>query len=219
MVIMGDRPKIAVIMPSYLKEYEGSAHNREEKFQRAVSTVLKQDYANAILIIVSDGCEITNRIVKDSNLIRRSNNIFWIPMLKQPLFSGNVRDMGVRFAIKQHADIICYLDTDDCFLPTHLSFIAKEFTPDIDWIYFNDLLYPDDEKGELIIREPRLSYRFIGTSNIAHRARKDFNWKNADGWGHDWAFIVKLMALSKKYKKASEQGQYVVHHIKGRFET
>lgn len=216
---MGARPKIAVIMPSYLKEYEGSARNRVEKFKRAVSTVLKQDYANAILIIVSDGCEITNDLVKNSNIIRKSNNVFWLPILKQPLFSGNVRDTGVKFAIKQKADIICYLDTDDAFIPNHLSFIADQFTPDIDWIYFNDLLYPDAEKGELIVRDVSLKYRFIGTSNIAHRARKDFRWKGLDGWGHDWAFILRLMGLSKNYKKASEQGLYVVHHIKGQFET
>jgi|WetSurMetagenome_2_1015567.scaffolds.fasta_scaffold627556_1 glycosyltransferase involved in cell wall biosynthesis len=211
--------KIAIVMPSYLGEYEGAASNRVEKFKRAVETVLRQTYSNAILIIVSDGCEITNNLVKGSKLFRENRNVFFIPLQKQPLFSGSVRAAGVRLAIRERADIVCYLDADDCLLPDHLQFIDASFKPGLDWIYFNDLLYPDAEKGDLIVRESSLKFGSIGTSNIAHKAWQHFNWTGLDGWGHDWAFILRLMAKSQNYMKTTEQGLYVVHHIKGSFDN
>lgn len=206
-------------MPSYLGEYEGAASNRVEKFQRAVESVKRQEYGNGMLIIVSDGCQITNDLVVRSTLFRHNPNIHLIQLPKQPLFSGSVRQAGIKEAIKRGAELICYLDIDDVLLPTHLQFVDTFLKPELDWIYFNDLLYPDAEKGELIVRDAKLQQNFIGTSNIAHRAKKEFSWYGMDGWGHDWAFIVKLMGLSSNYMKTTEQGLYVVHHIKGRFET
>jgi glycosyltransferase involved in cell wall biosynthesis len=213
------RQRIAIVMPSYLGDYEGAASNRVEKFKRAVESVERQQYTNGLLIIVSDGCDITNQLVVGSKLFRNNNNIHYIQLPKQPLFSGSVRQAGVKKAIKEKADIICYLDADDVLLPTHLQFINESFNPELDWIYFNDLLYPDVAAAETIIREASLKFGFIGTSNIAHRAKKEYSWYGLDGWGHDWAFILKLMGLSSKYIKTTAQGLYVVHHIKGQFDT
>jgi len=56
---------ISVIMPSYLGKYEGSRINADQKFIRAVESFQQQTLQNKELIIVSDGCEITNRIYRE----------------------------------------------------------------------------------------------------------------------------------------------------------
>jgi uncharacterized protein with von Willebrand factor type A (vWA) domain len=51
-----DKPKISIIMQSYLGEYPGSRTDSVEKFKRAVKSFQNQLYKNCELIIVSDGC-------------------------------------------------------------------------------------------------------------------------------------------------------------------
>jgi glycosyltransferase involved in cell wall biosynthesis len=197
--------KISVIMPSYLGNYNGAASNREYKFERAVNSFLNQEYQDKELIIVSDGCEITKDIVN-----KKYNNelIKLIKIDKQVLFSGYVRDVGLKIA---KGDIITYLDTDDYFGNNlHLYFIYKGFlNPDIDWVYFDDIMRWNNfvySQREAVLQSGR-----IGTSNIAHRNIKNISWENLDGYGHDWYFINKLI---EKYKYQKIGGtSYTVCHI------
>jgi glycosyltransferase involved in cell wall biosynthesis len=179
--------KISVIMPSYLGDYPGAASDRERKFLRAVDSFLDQGHDEKLLIINSDGCEITTSIFDNSYSI--CENVFLIDSLKQPLFSGMPRMESVSLARHlMKSDVICYLDTDDVFLPDHLSNIARAFdeNPGNEWIYFNDTLMHTRE-----VRQTSLQYARIGTSNIAHRAHLPIAW--GDGYGHDWKAIESLM--------------------------
>ena len=77
---------ISVIMPSYLGEYPGSRSNPKEKFIRAVESFRLQDHSKKELIIVSDGCEITNSIYFERWL--NDKNISLIRVEKQKGWPG-----------------------------------------------------------------------------------------------------------------------------------
>jgi len=197
--------KISVIMPSYLGAYEGAASNREMKFERAVTSFLQQSYQDKELIIVSDGCEITNNLVRSRFT---HDGIKLITIEKQIMFSGSVRDAGLKAAT---GDVITYLDTDDYYGNNlHLDFIYNAFlNPNTDWVYFDDIIRWNPHVTST--REVSLESGRIGTSNIAHRKFDDLSWEKLDGYGHDWYFILRLI---KKYRHQKISGtSYTVCHI------
>lgn len=198
--------KISVVMPVFLGEYEGCASGREEKFKRAVMSFVMQTHKNKELIIISDGCDIAEKIYKDCLVYP---NILFKKIKKQPLFSGNVRTKGIT---KAEGDIICYLDSDDMFGASHLQTIANGFSNDnsIDWVYYNDLLLPPSNMPSA--RDVNLWEGSIGTSAIAHwRTLPHGNWDGCDGYGHDWTFIKRLMQHNPNYKKLMGTEYYVCH--------
>lgn len=198
------RFKISVIMPSYLGNYDGAAKNREQKFVRAVNSFLSQSYPNKELIIISDGCDKTVEIVSKSY---QHDCISILHLPKQPPFSGNVREMGLRNAI---GNFICYLDTDDYFSQSnHLSSIVSGMQNGNDLVYFDDDVRWNEHVSSK--RNVTLQKGCIGTSNIAHINSDDISWFRMDGYGHDWTFISKL--LEKKSPIKIEGTSYTVCHI------
>lgn len=198
--------RISVIMPSYLFEYKGSASNREEKCIRAVNSFLNQTYFEKELVIVSDGCQKTNRLYR----AHWSDNkqIKLVELEKQPMFSGNVRQAGLDAATGQ---ILCYLDTDDFIGMTHLSAIYEAFAEqDEEWIYFNDFLYFGKTVSPTI-REVILTSGRIGTSNIAHKKLSDAVWTGMDGGRHDWMFVERMMKFHTDYRKVYGMSYQVCH--------
>lgn len=185
--------KISVIMASYLGEYPGGASDREDKFIRAVDSFRRQDYPDKELIVVSDGCQKTIDLCN-----RFKIQLFSLP--KQPLFSGEVRNFGIKYA---KGKIITYLDTDDYYEQGHLTSIVKGFK-DNDWVYWDDYVLTNDFTKHK--RNTELRFAKIGTSCIAHK-KNDVKW--ADGYGHDWKFIGELTGKSEKIETAG----YVVCHI------
>ena len=198
-------------MPCYLGEYIGCATNRSEKFSRAVQSFINQDYENKELIIISDGCEITNTIYKEKYSHFKYIKLISIP--KQPFFSGNVREAGL---IASYSDIITYLDSDDYYKNTnHLSVIVSSFKDEnIDWVYFNDYVkYFHIDHLPIKERNAELKQGNIGTSNIAHRNLPYINWENKSGYGHDFTFINSLIKnYGNRYTKIDECS-YIVCHI------
>ena len=198
-------------MASYLGYYDGCASDRDIKFERAVNSFLSQDYQNKELVIVSDGCDITNDLYHRK--YSKYENIVLVKLNKQELFSGNVRQAGLNNSTGQ---IVCYLDTDDLFGVNHLSSIVSSFGNSIllDWCYFDDYIkYFNLEHLPLEKREVKLEYGCIGTSNIAHLKYLDITWVGCDGYGHDFKFIKYLIDNKPKYKKINNSN-YVVCHIK-----
>lgn len=201
--------KISVVMASYLGEYPNAATGRVEKFHRAVNSFLNQNYPYKELIIVSDGCPIT---ITEANKYFNQENIKIYGIEKQPIFSGSVRDYGCK---KATGDIICYLDTDDYFGSTHLSYIASGFE-DNDWVFFDDkIIYLFHPVNKNIIsmskRDVLVQYGSIGTSSIAHKNSPLINWEGCDGYGHDWSFINKLITFNLKFNKIPNCDYYVCH--------
>lgn len=196
--------KISVVMPVYLGYYEGCADGREGRFRLAIRSFFNQKHENKQLIIVSDGCDIAEKIV-DEEFCEPS--IIFKKIEKQPLFSGNVRAEGIKLA---SGDVICYLDSDDVLGENHLTAIANGFDDEkLDWVYYNDLIF---QPNKPMVRDVQLVLGLAGTSSIAHRADCAATWSGCNNYNHDWLFIKRLIALNPNYKKIFG-AEYLVCHI------
>lgn len=203
--------KISVLMPCFLGDYANGAKNRALKLNRAIRSFLEQSYNEKELIIVADGCHLTVDFVKSNYSGIRNIKTYFIQ--KQELFSGTVRDFGLKIA---DGDYVTYLDSDDFFKNNnHLTTIVNGFktNPECDWLYFNDLVkYFHVDHLPLTERNAELTNGSIGTSNIAHKKIDTISWDGKNGYGHDYHFICSLMAQFPNYKKI-EGCSYVVCHI------
>ena len=90
---------ISVVMASYLGNYSGAASNRDAKLRRAINSFLFQETGE--LIVVSDGCELTNQIVESY----KNPHIKLIKMMKQPLFAGSIRQRGIKESTFQKSGV------------------------------------------------------------------------------------------------------------------
>lgn len=107
---MSDFPKISVITPSY-----NQAHFLEE----TILSVLGQNYPNLEYIIIDGGSNDNSvEIIKKYE----SKLAFWISEKD----SGQSNAINKGF-VKATGDILCWLNSDDMFMPGILNYVAKEF--------------------------------------------------------------------------------------------
>jgi len=199
--------RISVIMPAFLQAYEineiKSAKDPVIKFLRAVDSFIRQSFNDTELIIISDGCKITEQLydIEFSHISR----IKYAYIEKQSIFGGRVRQTGIEMA---QGEIITYLDHDDYIGIDHLKIINDNFKDD--WVYYNDYLIQGKEGEDLIFKEREVSPElyYIGTSMIAHR--KDLNVVWGDGYAHDWRMIEKYL-LPHPSMKIPTPEYYVCH--------
>lgn len=127
-------PTISVILPTY---------NRARVLNRAVDSVLAQDLSDFEVIVVDDGSTDETAALMQSYCDPR---VIYIP---QPGHRGGnaCRNRGI---MQAKSDLICFLDSDDAYLPYKLRFIADYFTrhPDIDVLIDSfEKLYPPEQGG------------------------------------------------------------------------
>lgn len=199
----------SVIMPSFLGEYPRCASNREEKFIRAVKSVLNQSYKDFELIIISDGCDITERLYLE--YFAEYENVICLKIPKQDIWSGKVRYAGQKYAKGKY---ICYCDSDDYLQENHLQFI-KDNINSLDWSIMSEHALSD--KG-LIDRDVELALSSSGTSSIVHRSSLKASWRDLTGHCHDWDLIQLLIKESGNHAHIG-QGGYVVCHTQWSFDN
>ena len=198
---------ISVIMPVNLSPYKHGnircASDPGYKFRRAVHSFLRQTYKDSELIIISDGCQIADRIYHEN--FEYQLRIKFIRIIKQPDFGGGVRQAGLNLA---KGNIVCYLDHDDFFGRNHLKLIAEKFKGD--WIYYDDFIITskDDTGFHATKRDVIPKICSIGTSSIAHKRSLNVVW--GDGYGHDWRMIEKYL-LPHSNAKIPKAEYYVCH--------
>ena len=190
--------KISVIMQSFLGNYEMRPADLGNLLIRAIDSFLSQNFIDSELIIVSDGCNETISIVEDYYGPQLQNGL--IKLIKLPRtgpFKGIVRQKGIEAA---SGEIICGLDSDDFFKPGHLASIAAGFTPEVDWVYFNSWLVPNDIKGVDHLFQCDGTIERMNLSNIAWRRNLPVTWEGCDTRQDNKFFIPQLLALPKRKK-------------------
>ena len=121
-----ENPKVSMIMMSYLGDYPGARSNPIPKFKRAVDSFLQQSYQNSELIIVSDGCELTNQ--EYFKYFRNNPRVKLVKTKKSEFrWPGHKRQLGIN---KATGHWIGYLDSDDIIHPDHIKNIVSHIEPD-----------------------------------------------------------------------------------------
>lgn len=148
------KPKISIIMQSYLGEYNGSRSNAIEKFTRAVDSFNNQLYKNCELIIVADGCINTfnmymakyqsNPNIKIAYVDKKGAGKMYDDITDDKKFyRGIPRQIGLEMAT---GEIVTYMDSDDFLTPKFTLSILSSYNmkPEADW-YINRSWYDNIE--------------------------------------------------------------------------
>lgn len=161
--------KISVVMQSFLGDYPGSRSHPEFKFVRAVGSFLTQHHEDKELIIVSDGCDKTQRLYESlfshipqikftwaerAGCTDRSYTVSTIESEQESggmimKFRGTARQQGLSMAT---GDLVTYLDSDDLMLQHRLSELDADWSdkgPDttyasnpLQWVHASMLTSP-----------------------------------------------------------------------------
>lgn len=195
--------RFSVIMPSLLADFPGAATNRPSKLLRAIQSVLNQEFDDYELIVIADGCALTEYLVKKNFTDKR---IKLLKVDRKGLFGNGPRNAGIDAATGQY---ILYLDNDDAWGTEHLK-IINENIKDEDWVYFADKVW---NGKEWICRPIDVTqYGKCGTSNICHASRLNLRWKESEaGYGHDYMFIQQLRQFPNN--RNIGPAEYCVCHI------
>jgi len=216
---------ISVIMISYLSDYHNSRKYPKEKFIRAVTSFINQTHQKKELIIVSDGCQITNDVY--DQMFKDRSDIQLVKVEKQKSkWPGKLRECGRSMA---KYDWITYLDSDDMILSGHLSEINSHIN-NINSVIFNKrIMFPlikdavseyfnvtglsQENLDEFLDSGKSFAYSKCahcrGTWQITHKSDIEVRWNDSDLRGEDSQFIEDC---KKKYDFIEYDGYYVICH-------
>ena len=193
--------KYSVIMPVFLGDYSTRGTNPSDKFKRAVNSFLLQEYKDTELMIISDGCDLTESIFNEFFL--SYPNVHFHKIIRETSFGGRARQTGIEMS---QGELICYLDHDDMFGPNHIKIINENF--DKDWVYYDDYIMLNIEHTESYKRDNIIEVGRIGSSSIVHKRSLNVQW--GDGYGHDW-FMIEKYLLPHPCIKIPTPEYYVCH--------
>jgi glycosyltransferase involved in cell wall biosynthesis len=128
---MRDHVQISAVVPTY---------NRAQLIRRAIDSALSQIHVPTEIIVVDDGSTDNTRAVVESY----GQTVRYVYQANSG--ASAARNLGVREA---KCEWIAFLDSDDYWLPTHLSRIATAIsdTQGAGALYFSDIRWPEVEGG------------------------------------------------------------------------
>lgn len=229
--------KISIVMMSYLGHYPGARSNPVPKFNRAVQSVVDQTYKDWELIIVSDGCELTNNEY-EKNWSGHSNIKLLKTTKSEKPWPGTKRQLGVDHAT---GDWICYLDADDMFLGYRLASFAEKVESGYEAFFDSYVINPSDpkkwrshsfknltrcewgirdktsielEKDGIVYFKHKIDINPQGTCCIFHKREINVKWEDLNTIGEDTLFIQNLRE-QYNYKNLPVSG-YIICHLTNR---
>ena len=145
-------PKISVITITY---------NSEKLLERAVRSVIDQDYPELEYIIVDGGStDGTIEIIKKyEDRISK-----WVSEPDNGI--SDAFNKGIRMA---SGDIIGITNSDDGLLPGALAAVADAFEDDID-VYRRNVMLWQEDKNTRVIEKPTMKFRFNRLYSICHQS-------------------------------------------------
>jgi len=170
---------ISIILPTY---------NRKLQFNKALQSVLTQEYENWELIVINDGKEDIGQYIPSDKRIRYIKN-------HSNLGAPASRNIGIKAST---GCIIAYLDDDDEWLSNHLS-MSSDIFKKYDFIYSGTKV----RKGNQIISwyNEGFSYKklaernFITTPSVMHRKsilNKSGYWNERLKCLQDWDLWCRI---------------------------
>jgi glycosyltransferase involved in cell wall biosynthesis len=149
-----DKPKISIIMQSYLGDYPGSRTDAIGKFRRAIKSFQNQLYKNCELIIVADGCTKTHQIysrefkndpsIKFIFIDKDTPNMYEVNEDGHKYYRGFPRRVGVGAAT---GELITYMDSDDFLLPEFTLTLLLTYNIDTNLSWWINTEWYDNENA------------------------------------------------------------------------
>lgn len=159
------KPRISIVMQSFLGNYPGSRKDPVVKFMRAVDSFKQQLYTNCELVIVADDCMQTKNLYdihykneKNIRLVLVSRQAKEMSTYAkneegQKYFRGFPRQVGVGAST---GDLITYMDSDDYLLPDFTLSLMVEFNKNPEamwwinrsWFDHSTMIFKDDKTFE-----------------------------------------------------------------------
>lgn len=135
-------PFFSIIIPTY---------NRAHFLDRTISSVINQTYKNWELLIVDDGStDNTKEVVQEYSL--SDDRVIYIYQENKKVSAA--RNNGLRIA---QGDYLCFLDSDDEYMPHHLQVFADRISAgDNKNLLFSHFI-TSDEGSEIPFTIPRLT--------------------------------------------------------------
>lgn len=196
-------PKISVITPSY---------NQAAFLEQTMLSVLGQMYPNLEYIVVDGGSSDGSvEIIK-----RYEDRLFWWVSGKD---DGQADAINKGFS-KATGDILCWLNSDDFFLPGTLGAVAAEFAAGHDLIYGDCISFSDLGKRCVINRPPVYDRDLLGL--VDYIVQPSSFWKR-DLWlktgplntalhyAFDWEWFLRASGAGKFHKCARIFSAYRFH--------
>lgn len=225
---------ISVIMPSYLGTYPGSRANADQKFIRAVESFRSQTHQQKQLVIVSDGCEITDRIYDELWKWDPEVSLIRCEKAAEP-WPGKLREVGRALST---GEWITYLDSDDVYLPNHLQELSQQIdkldgqrvvfnhnflipvpeNPTPHYYQFTKLFGVDESNLQSVYKRvwngitllPLRVHQLLGTYQITHHRDVNARWQSTKVTGEDKLFIQQL--LKEPYLQVNLGGYAIMHN-------
>ena len=183
----GNQPLISIITATF---------NRADFLEKNILSIKNQDYKNIEHIVVDGGS--TDNTIEILNKYRDIYNLRWVS--EKDKGCTNAINKGFKMAT---GDVICWLDSDDYYLPGTLSKIVKIFQekPDID-VVFGDILI-GDSSGKIVnyVRHTKFDPEIL-----IYEKRQDISpqaafWKKA--------VQAKIDSMNERYTRCADYDFFI----------
>lgn len=170
--------------------------NRAEMTCLAIASVLGQDIPVSEIIVVDDGSTDNTGILVGARFPKVRL------LLRSGLGPGLARNAGVAAA---DGDVVMFLDSDDLWLPGHVSSLARALvrgyavaygvTRNIDQIGGGEFLIPEPEmavEGQCLAALARWCFLLPSAMAVEKRAFIEVGGFGGGELGEDWSFFIRL---------------------------